>query len=176
MESRTRSQIFSHVAIGVADIERSTRFYVDGLDFKAGTVSTVAKQVAKAVEIDADMVLQNIFLRRKDILLELLQFVVPPHTGSSERRPMTQLGVTHISFGVNEDLDIWAARIEGAGGHVLRDTRVKYGLPRTADGEDYSTELLFCTDPDGVRIELMRLSPAWWAKLHPAEPAEPAEV
>ena len=100
------------------------------------------------MEID-DVVVQSRFIRRDGTSLELLHFEVPGHTGDPVRRPMNQVGLTHLSFRV-ADLDGVARRIEMLGGTVVTITRTTFG---GADGLDF----VYCTDPDGTRIELMHL-------------------
>jgi predicted enzyme related to lactoylglutathione lyase len=51
-----------------------------------------------------------------------------------------------------EDVDATAARIREFGGTAFDHTRTKHDNP---DGS--SSDFIYCTDPDGVRIELMRL-------------------
>jgi predicted enzyme related to lactoylglutathione lyase len=63
---------------------------------------------------------------------------------------MNQLGLTHLSVRV-DDVDAVAAVVEARGGSVVSGTRTILG-----DGET-SLDLVYCTDPDGVRIELMKL-------------------
>jgi len=50
-----------------------------------------------------------------------------------------------------DDLDAVAATIGAAGGSVLAGTRTTFG---EGDGV---LDFVYCTDPDGVRIELMHL-------------------
>jgi lactoylglutathione lyase len=63
---------------------------------------------------------------------------------------MNQLGLTHLSFRV-DDLAGVAARIEALGGQLVPSTRTSLDLGGTA------LDFVYCTDPDGVRIELMDL-------------------
>lgn len=63
---------------------------------------------------------------------------------------MNQLGITHLSLRV-DDVDRVASTIEEMGGAVVRSTRT------TFDGRGVRLDFLYCTDPDGVRIELMDL-------------------
>jgi lactoylglutathione lyase len=79
------------------------------------------------------------------LAVELLYYVTPAPTGQpSERR--NQLGLTHLSFYV-DDVDVTAAALVAAGGTIIESTRT------TLEGID----LLFLRDPDGVRVELMKV-------------------
>ena len=89
-------------------------------------------------------------LEREGYKVELLDYASPGTTGSAERRPMNQLGLTHLSLRV-DDVGAVAATIESLGGTVVRSTRT------TLDFDGTSLDFLYCTDPDGVRIELMDL-------------------
>jgi lactoylglutathione lyase len=100
------------------------------------------------MEVD-DVVLQSRFVRRDGLSIELLCFDSPGHTGEPVRRPMNQLGLTHLSLRV-EDLDAVAGAIEFHGGSVVPGTRTTFGTSNELD-------FVYCTDPDGVRIELMHL-------------------
>jgi predicted enzyme related to lactoylglutathione lyase len=93
--------------------------------------------------------LQSRFVRRDGVSLELLHFDSPGHSGQPVRRPMNQLGLTHLSLRV-ADLDAVAQVIESLGGVVVTSTRTTFG---TSDALDF----VYCTDPDGTRIELMHL-------------------
>jgi lactoylglutathione lyase len=63
---------------------------------------------------------------------------------------MNRLGLTHLSFRVR-DLDAVAQAVTSNGGVVHDATRTTFGTG--ADALDF----VYCSDPDGVRIELMRL-------------------
>jgi catechol 2,3-dioxygenase-like lactoylglutathione lyase family enzyme len=94
--------------------------------------------------------LESRMLSRDGITIELLGFESPGHTGDGQRRPMNQLGLTHLSLRV-DDVEGVAATIEAMGGSVVRGTRTTFDLSGTR------LDFLYCTDPDGVRIELMNL-------------------
>jgi lactoylglutathione lyase len=98
----------------------------------------------EAVEVQSRM------LSRDGITIELLDFVSPGVTGDGSRRPMNQLGLTHLSLRV-DDVESVASTIEEFGGTVVRTTRT------TLDLGDIRLDFVYCTDPDGVRIELMDL-------------------
>ena len=145
------SLTFSHVGICVSDLDRSLRFYCQGLGFEPVESFTVGTEFGKLMEVEGNIVLQSKFIAREGVRLELLHFDSPGFRGPSERRPMNQLGLTHLSVRV-ADVDAVAARIRELGGRVLDHTRSKFDNP---DGT--SSDFVYCTDPDGVRIELMRL-------------------
>ena len=139
---------FSHIGICVSDLERSLRFYCEGLGFEPAESHTVGAEFGRLMEVD-DVALQSRFVRRGGVSIELLHFDSPGHTGEPVRRPMNQLGLTHLSVRV-DDVDAVAAVIESLGGTVLPDTRTTFGSSNELD-------FVYCTDPDGVRVELMRL-------------------
>jgi lactoylglutathione lyase len=140
---------FSHLGICVSDLERSLRFYCEGLGFELGQSHTVGCEFGRLMEVE-DVVLQSRFVHRDGVSLELLHFDSPGHSGGSVRRPMNQLGLTHLSLRV-DDLDRAAQVIESLGGTVVTSTRTTLGPSH--DPLDF----VYCTDPDGVRIELMHL-------------------
>jgi len=139
---------FSHMGICVSDLERSLRFYCEGLGFELVQSHTVGQEFGRLMELD-DVVLESRFVSRDGISVELLHFDSPGHCGDPVRRPMNQLGITHLSLRV-EDLDAVAQVIESLGGTVLGGTR-------TTIGSSGALDFVYCTDPDGVRIELMHI-------------------
>jgi lactoylglutathione lyase len=82
--------------------------------------------------------------------VELLGFTEPGTTGEGGRRPMNQLGLTHFSLRV-DDVEAVAAAIVALGGSVVDGTRTTFDLGGA------TLDFVYCTDPDGVRIELMHL-------------------
>jgi lactoylglutathione lyase len=137
--------VFSHVGICVTDLERSLRFYCDGLGFEQGESIPIDATFGAALEVPGDLTLTSQFIRRDGLAIELLYYVAPAPTGQpSERR--NQLGLTHLSFYV-DDVDVTAAALVAAGGTIIESTRT------TNEGID----LLFLRDPDGVRVELMKV-------------------
>jgi catechol 2,3-dioxygenase-like lactoylglutathione lyase family enzyme len=137
---------YSHVGICVSDLDRSLRFYCEGLGFEAAEAHTVGQEFGGLLEIDA-VHLESRFIRRGGVALELLWFAEPGHTGPSDRRPMNQLGLTHLSFRV-DDVGAAAAALAALGGTVHEHTRTTFGP---------TLDFVYVTDPDGTRIELMRL-------------------
>lgn len=146
-------QGFSHIGIGVTDLDRSIRFYTEvfgfvqlyQLDFDNNEVAATMEQEGR---------FRSAMLIRDDIRIELLQWVDVPITGSGQRKPMTELGFTHLSFRV-EDVDGLTEAILAAGGTLVESTRTVLG-----DAADpTSGRFIYLTDPDGTRIELMQNVP-----------------
>ena len=139
----------SHFGICVADLERSQRFYCEGLGFEPVASHHVGEEFRHLMEVDQAEV-ESRMVRRDGVTIELLHFVSPGVTGDGERRPMNQRGLTHLSLRV-DDVDEVAATIGGCGGTVVAGTRT------TLDLSGAQLDFVYCTDPDGVRIELMDL-------------------
>jgi len=140
----------SHIGICVSDMARSVRFYVDGLGFEPVVSYEVGPEYGPLMEVDRPEVASQ-FLARDGVSIELLQFLVPGHVGDGGRREMNRLGLTHLCLRVDH-VDEVADMIRTAGGSVLDGTRttVDHGSGAVAD-------FVYCTDPDGTRIELMHL-------------------
>jgi lactoylglutathione lyase len=140
---------FSHFGICVSDLGRSLRFYRDGLGFEEVASHQVGEEFGVLMEVEAVEV-ESRMLSRDGITIELLGFISPGFTGDARRRPMNKLGLTHLSLRV-DDVESVASDIEAFGGTVVRSTRTTFDLGSTR------LDFLYCTDPDGVRIELMDL-------------------
>lgn len=134
----------SHFGIAVSDLERSARFYVEALGFERAETYTIDEGLDVIMELDG-IRLDLLFLRRPDVTLELIAYRHPPLVGPRERRPMNQHGITHMSFWV-DDLEQALVRVRAAGGTVHDHTHATV----------YGNRLVYCTDPDGVRVELMQ--------------------
>jgi catechol 2,3-dioxygenase-like lactoylglutathione lyase family enzyme len=140
---------FSHLGICVSDLERSLRFYCEALGFAPAESHTVGDEFGRLMELEG-VALRSQFIRRDAVAIELLHFTSPDRTGDPVRRPMNQLGLTHLSVRV-DDVDAVAATVESLGGHVVAGTRTTFDLTGT------TLDFVYCTDPDGVRIELMNI-------------------
>ena len=146
----------SHHGLCVSDLERAVAFYRDGLGFAevsrlgfddAGTQQLLALPGGK---------LEAVYLRRDGTTLELLHFPTPGTHLVRGPRPMNQVGLTHLSFLV-DDLDAVLVSLRALGACVLEETR----LGREGAGPG----AIFVTDPDGTRIELVEgdFDPATYA-------------
>ena len=140
---------FSHLGICVSDLERSVRFYRGALGFTPADRHSIGDDFAPLMELDG-VKLDSQFMRRDDVTIELLHFSEPAPFGPTTRRPINQLGVTHLSLRT-DDLEAASAAVEAHGGTVVADTTTHLTMGGT------ELHLVYCTDPDGVRIELMEL-------------------
>jgi len=135
----------SHLGICVRNLERSMRFYCDGLGFEKKETFDVIAAFGPALEVAGDVAGTSQFVRRGGMRIELLAYQSPGTTGEPARR-RNQVGITHLSF-VVDDVDAAAKHLVACGGTLL---------PATRTGSDpAATQLVFVADPDGVRIELM---------------------
>ena len=138
----------SHCGICVSDLERSMRFYRDGLGFTEGPVYKVGNDFAAALEVDGDgeVLVTSQFLYQAGLTIELLDFDTPGTVGTPSTN-RNRRGLTHLSFEV-DDVDGAAARLEEFGGSIVAGTRIG-----TEDPD--AVQIIFLSDPDGARIELM---------------------
>ncbi|MGI9431091.1 MAG: VOC family protein [Myxococcota bacterium] len=141
-------QRLSHLGLCVADLDRAKHFWCEGLGFaEVGAIRVAGEPSASLLELP-DVELDAVYLERDGVRLELLHYPAPGHVGSPEARPMNALGLTHLSFRV-EDVGQTAAALVELGAHERPGTRV--GNPEFAAGA------MFLTCPDGSRIELVSM-------------------
>jgi catechol 2,3-dioxygenase-like lactoylglutathione lyase family enzyme len=148
MKSITRPAV-SHLALSVADLVRSRTFYVEALGFTAGKdYASSGPRLAKLLEAPPTG-FNGCFMRRGDFLLELLCWEEGKPTATTPRTPQ-EYGYAHVSF-IVDDIDARVAAVERHGGAVR--TRLYHSFGDTP--EEPRTTIVFCTDPDGNRIELL---------------------
>ena len=138
---------FSHFGICVSDLEHSLRFYCDALGFEKAESHEIGREFATLMDLP-DVAVTSQFIRKGPTAIELLAFHEPAPFGDRERRAVNQLGLTHMSFRV-DDLAATEMRIVELGGAVVESSRTKIDLG------GHQLEFVYCTDPDGVRVELM---------------------
>jgi glyoxylase I family protein len=140
-------QRLSHIGLCVSDLQRSAAFYCEGLGFtRAGELKVRGESSETLVEIPGGAI-EAVYLERDGTRIELLYY---PEAGSekiSAPRPMNRVGLSHLSLRVS-DIDVVLADLEKLGGRCLQQTRV--------DNDDWGTRVVFVTDPDGTRIELLQ--------------------
>ena len=140
----TNAITLSHLGICVRDLDRSMRFYCEGLGFTPSDRHDIGTAFGPALEVEGEVELVSQFIRRADLSIELLHYSAPLATGE----PSTsrgRVGLTHLSFHV-DDVDAVIEVLVGLGGELLPSTRLTMG----------PLDLVFLADPDGTRIELLR--------------------
>jgi catechol 2,3-dioxygenase-like lactoylglutathione lyase family enzyme len=135
-----------HIGICVSDLERSLRFYRDGLGCKEVGRLEMEGGSADVINSLEGVRVRAIYLERDGWRLELIEFAEPGWVGPQAPRPMNQLGLTHLSFRV-VDLEAVCAGVEALGGGLLQGTR--------CGGEAGPVKAVMAHDPDGVRLELV---------------------
>lgn len=137
----------SHRGVCVRDFAQSLRFYSDGLGFgEAEHFAMDDPALSTVMEVPGAVIRAQMVRNSQGVALELLQFVRPDAFGPRERRAGNMYGLTHLAFYV-DDMDEAAARVSEAGGAVHAHTRATF--------PEGNTTMMYCTDPDGARIELM---------------------
>jgi catechol 2,3-dioxygenase-like lactoylglutathione lyase family enzyme len=136
----------SHVGLCVRDLERSLRFFCDGLGFDQvegfELDNDSAPGLDRSLEVPGRVRVVSQFVQNDTMKIELLHFVEPDVHGTPSA-VRNQVGLTHLSFYV-DDLEAATQRLVDHGATVIEETRASPGI-----------DLLFLADPDGVRVELM---------------------
>ena len=157
----------SHIGISVSDIDRSTDFYVKALGFRQGSTRGGGPEYSNLTGLpDSEFI--NRFFSRDGVTIELVQFLRPEPSPDVVPKPFNKFGLTHLSFRVS-DVDEVTARIKEYGGSVLENAVYEGNIEAPAEAaeggekgawQEGRSKIIFCLDPDGVRVELMQL-PDW---------------
>ena len=137
----------AHLGLCVSDLERSLRFYRDILGFRYLSEMQVAGEPSNTLLQLPDVDLHAVYLERDGTRIELLHYRNPGHVAGPQPRPMNQLGLTHLSFRV-DNLAGMLQDLADAGGGVLERTHI--------DIPAFEAAAVFITDPDGTLIELVQ--------------------
>ena len=138
---------FPHFGICVADVQQSAHFYCGAFGFE------VAVPEARVTGLDTLLQLpgaeaRTLFLQHPEGgRIELVTVLGHEILGEAAPQPANRRGLSHLCL-VVDDLNSTLDVVRALGGSVIETTRVTmaYG------------ELIFCTDPDGVRLELVQPS------------------
>ena len=133
-----------HTGICVSDLKKSTAFYSEALGFTVDVnMEGLGAPLDELVELPGQTV-DVCQLHNGGMRIELVK-VSGGATGSTDRRPMNQRGLTHLTFQVNEIENV-IDRVKAQGGQVHMATWIDSAFGK----------IVFCTDPDGTRIELVQ--------------------
>jgi len=136
----------SHLGLCCVDLVATMRFYCEGLGFspveRYDLDSSWLPGLDLSLEVAAPVALRSQMIVLDTMKIELLHFSTPGPVGSASWH-RNEIGLTHLSF-VVADVDSVAAQLAELGGTILAGTRANLGV-----------DLVFLSDPDGVRVELM---------------------
>jgi glyoxylase I family protein len=141
-----------HFGICVADLSQSVAFYCEGLGFSDVAAFEVGIDYESVMGVFGGLKVQSRFISKDGFSIELLAFDSPGHLGYATVRPMNQLGLTHLCLSV-DDVDCAIARVESFGGLIVPGTR-----KRIEKDAGWYQDVVFCTDPNGVRLELTTIT------------------
>ena len=112
------------------------------------TDELVPDDVAAVSELDPPVRMTSQYLTKDGVRLELTGWAVPGVRGEPSRT-RNQRGLTHLSFEVDDIVEAERRLLE-VGGRQLPAARVRL------EREPADISLVFLTDPDGTRIELLQ--------------------
>jgi catechol 2,3-dioxygenase-like lactoylglutathione lyase family enzyme len=136
--------ILNHVGLCVTDLAVSRRFYEDLLGFAhLRDLQPPDGLTSKLLRVPEPVGMTAVYLERDGFVLELLHFDRPGNAPQRERS-LTEPGLTHLSFSV-DDIAETCAQVAALGGEVLADT-------------DLGGLAVMIRDPDGQLIELLPMS------------------
>ncbi len=133
----------SHFGICVTDLQRSLRFYCEGLGFEAAETYEIGNEFQAGLEVDGDVDLDAVFIRNNAMAIELLAYRSPTPTGRRVGQPRP----------ARPDALRVLRRRRRRGRRQARRPRGPL-LPGTRCKTD-AVEMIFVQDPDGVHVELM---------------------
>lgn len=143
----------NHVAIGVRDLDRSLRFYVEGLGMRKTLEKQVSDLTWRLMRLPEGTTGTTVFVQGDSRVgqIELVKWDLPESDSGMAKRP-GDIGMGQLSFPVApEQIGALHRRLVDMGFEV-------YSEPTTTIVKNYGPVTLFlCEDPDGTQVELMAL-------------------
>lgn len=141
---------FPHFAICVGDLAAATRFYVEGFGFEPGEGGEPPAGVDRMLGLPGAKVRTQFVRHPQGIQMELWSVENGDVTGPHDPLPANRRGRINLCF-VVDSLEAAAQRAVEFGGSRLDDSFLDAGY----------ANIMFCTDPEGTRIELVEMKGAW---------------
>ncbi len=134
-----------HTSYTVSDMERSLKFYGEGLDFSVVNDRTVSGAFPATITGFERATLRVVHLRGHGQGLELIEYSEP----AGERTvPRTcDVGSSHMCF-IVDDIDADCERLVRLGARLLSDPIAVEGGPNAGN------RAVYFKDPDGIPMEL----------------------
>lgn len=136
----------AHVSLVVADLERSLRFYGDGLGFREIGRFQLGSEVGPICQLEGDVRFEAVIISRDNLTIELAHWLTPGVEPSIPRNA-NDTGFSQLAIVVG-DIDQAMVALKDLGGTVITTTRSQLEM----------AEVIMTRDPDGTFIELMKLS------------------
>lgn len=149
----TRVSNLNHVALSVRDLDRSVRFYEEGLGLRKTLVKPVGADTWRMLRLAGPAGGRSVFLQGDDRIgqIELVQWDLPAPEDSRAKRAGDP-GVFAMSFAVDRG---------GVGELYQKLVAIGarcYDPPQTKMVANYGEITVFmCEDPDGNQIEIVHL-------------------
>lgn len=138
-----------HVAMNVADLDRTTQFYSQVFGFKASPPITPDAQAARIFGLPNPLEIKALIMTLGNTRILVRQFDNPKYDGPARDLPVNYPGWGDIAMRVN-DVEKIIADVRRFGGTVFENTRTIEGTP-----EKPGPEVVFIADPDGARVEIV---------------------
>lgn len=143
--SQVPTASIAHIGICTSNIKQSIQFYTEALGFVLdGSLEDIGPPYDTLTELPGVKCCAY-YVKSGAVRIELIGYPDSAVLGPAERRPMNQLGFTHMTLMV-DDIDNVTDRVVQYGGQVHPQTRINSPFG----------PMVFCTDPNGVRIELFQ--------------------
>ena len=137
-----------HITINVSDIERSSRFYCDGLGFEHVDDQIVGDEGAGPALSARPYRVHSRHLMVKDGIRVVLNHIEVPAEPLPEYR--RQYGITNLAV-YSQGIDAQMEALRGLGGKPIADSRAKFKY------DNNTVDVMICLDPDGQPVELIAL-------------------
>ena len=137
-----------HVSYTVKDMDRSLRFYEEGLGFQRYSDRTVEGRLQEIITGIENAKARIVHLKGHGLGLELFQYFAPEQRRDHAVRPC-DVGSSHMCFMVDE-IDEVVKQLKGLGAEFLSD-------PQTVEaGPNAGNRFCYFLDPDGIPMELQQ--------------------
>ncbi len=138
-----------HVGLSVSSIDRSIRFYCDGLGMTVTEQSRFGGQAYERIMALEGAAGKVVLLKGDGLQLELFEFSHPAPVPQAPARPVCDHGITHFCVEV-ADIDSVCARLRLAGARFHCERLLFFDEVRAT----------YVRDPDGNVFELFERIPA----------------
>lgn len=135
-----------HVSLVVSDLERSLRYYCEGLGFEEVLRMEMGQEIASVGLLEGEVRFNSALVTRDSLVVQIIHWPSPGVIPAPGVKPLNQCGLTHFGI-VVEDVDKAVEALVKLGGSVIEGSRTRI------EGAD----IVMTLDPDGTRIEIERV-------------------